>query len=97
MFKEFCTKKFLVLTIGLIMVSVIRVHSAETQKVSLIPLPEKIEWKDGSFLLSSKTTVTSAEEKLRDYFTDYVAELTGIRIDAYTDKTTNNKILININ
>jgi hexosaminidase len=56
--------------------------AAKDPGAALIPIPEKVEWGEGSFILSGTTAVKSSENKLTAYLTEQVNELTGIKLSA---------------
>ncbi|MGD8781229.1 MAG: family 20 glycosylhydrolase [Ignavibacteria bacterium] len=60
---------------------------AGEKKVSLIPLPEKLEWVEGSFLLSNETRIISNSNNLTEYLIIKIQALIGVNLN--TDNKNN--------
>jgi hexosaminidase len=69
---------------------------AETIKPPLIPLPERVEWLEGHFLLSEKVEIVSDSDDLTKYFIDRINILTGINPGAHREGNTGRKIVFRI-
>ena len=65
---------------------------------ALIPLPHKVEWNDGQFLLSEKTVVNVTDSNLRNYFISQIKSLTGLQLvsGSISGNNNNNTILFTI-
>lgn len=66
--------------------------NAQEDYPALIPLPEKVEWLAGKFLLSNSTSVTAEDDKLREYFISQVKEFTGLTLTSKSN--TQNRIIL---
>ena len=61
---------------------------------ALIPLPRKVEWGNGKFLISEKTDISVKDSNLRNYFISQIKSLTGLDIVSGSDsKYKNNDII----
>lgn len=67
---------------------------AQENQTALIPLPEKVEWLTGKFLLSNSTSVTAENDKLHEYFVSQVKEFTGLTLAK--ESNTESKIILTV-
>lgn len=73
------------------------VAHAENEIPSLIPLPEKVDWRNGKFQLSQETFVIGQPLKLREYFIAQLKSLIGLSLMSGNNEVPRNQIILNIN
>ncbi len=69
---------------------------AKENNYPLIPIPQKVEWINGKFQISNRTSVNSENIKLKNYFTSQFKTLTGLVIIPNPTNNTGNKIIFHI-
>ncbi|MDE3057781.1 MAG: family 20 glycosylhydrolase [Bacteroidota bacterium] len=72
------------------------VTCAEEMKPVLIPLPEKVEWRQGSFVLSDHVRIVSSTAQLTKYFEKRIQILTGIAFDTSSKENSGGEIIFQI-
>ncbi|MFO7446443.1 MAG: family 20 glycosylhydrolase [Ignavibacteriaceae bacterium] len=85
-------KIFLSILLCLIMLTVKAQNTNSQNHVSLIPLPEKVEWTQGHFILSGKSSIVSKSAKLTEYFAEQLKNYTGIELSESSPDNSEGKI-----